>query len=117
MNLVLTRDVEAIGIPDGKPVPLAAGTTVRLTQALGFGYTVETERGAKFRVAGRDGDAIGQPVVGVPAATRASTAEEVTALGRRQLAGVYDPEIPVDILSLGLVHTFKVTPAEGGFHA
>jgi probable FeS assembly SUF system protein SufT len=115
----LRRDVEAIGIPDGKPVPLAAGTPVKLTQALGFSYTVQTERGAKYRIAGRDGDAIGKPVVGVlPSGKDAPRdAAAIEALAREQLKGVFDPEIPVDIVNLGLVHSIKVTPRDGGFHA
>lgn len=116
----LARDVEAIGIPDGKPVPLHRGTPVKLTQALGFSYTVQTERGGKFRIAGKDGDAIGQPIVGTLASVKEvpQDAEALTALAREQLKGVYDPEIPVDIINLGLVHSLKVTEQPfGGFHA
>jgi probable FeS assembly SUF system protein SufT len=116
----LARDVEAIRIPDGVPVPLAKGMLVKLTQALGFSYTVQTEQGAKYRLAGKDGDAIGQPVVGTLDAL-ANVPQEpaaLEALAREQLKGVYDPEIPVDIVDLGLVHSCKVTPRpEGGFHA
>lgn len=116
----LARDVEAIRIPDGVPVPLAKGILVKLTQALGFSYTVQAEQGAKYRIAGRDGDAIGQPVVGTLDAVRDVPQEPAAleALAREQLKGVYDPEIPVDIVDLGLVHSCKVTPRpEGGFHA
>lgn len=116
----LTRDVQAITIPDGKPTTLAKGTPVKLSQALGFSYTIQTERGEKLRIAGRDGDAIGQPVVGVLAggANVPQDADSLTKLAREQLKGVYDPEIPVDILNLGLVHKVEVRPRpEGGFHA
>jgi len=116
----LRRDVEAIAIPDGKPVHLHAGTPLKLTQALGFSYTVQTEVGQKFRVAGRDGDAIGQPVVGsLPAGQDVpQDAASLAALAREQLKGVFDPEIPVDIVNLGLVHSLKVTEQPfGGFHA
>jgi len=116
----LTRDVEAIGIPDGKPVPLHKGESVKLTQALGFSYTVQTERGAKYRIAGRDGDAIGQPVVGTLDSVKdvPQDAKSIEALAKEQLKGVYDPEIPVDIVNLGLVHSLKVTEQPfGGFHA
>jgi probable FeS assembly SUF system protein SufT len=116
----LARDVEAIRIPDGVPVPLAKGILVKLTQALGFSYTVQAEQGAKYRLAGKDGDAIGQPVVGTLDALRDVPQEPAAleALAREQLKGVYDPEIPVDIVDLGLVHSCKVTPRpEGGFHA
>ncbi|MES2154539.1 MAG: iron-sulfur cluster assembly protein [bacterium] len=115
----LARDVEAISIPDGKAAPLAQGTPVKLTQALGFAYTVQTERGAKYRINGRDGDAIGKPVVGVlpSGAEVPHDAASLETLAREQLKGVYDPEIPVDIINLGLVHTLKVTPEGSGFHA
>jgi probable FeS assembly SUF system protein SufT len=115
----LSRDVEAVQIPDGLPVPLAKGMLVKLTQALGFSYTVQTERGAKYRIAGRDGDAIGQPVVGTLGAASdvPQDAASLEAIAREQLKGVYDPEIPVDIIDLGLVHSVKVAAVEGGFHA
>lgn len=115
----LARDVEAVAIPDGKPAPLQAGTPVKLTQALGFAYTVQTEKGAKFRIAGKDGDAIGKPVVGVLPVGKDVPADPaaIEALAREQLKGVYDPEIPVDIVNLGLVHTLKVVPDGDGFHA
>ncbi len=115
----LVRDVEAIAIPDGKPAPLAKGTPVKLTQALGFAYTIQTERGAKFRIAGKDGDAIGKPVVGVlpSGAEIPHDAAAVEKIAREQLKGVYDPEIPVDIINLGLVHTIKILPKDAGFHA
>jgi probable FeS assembly SUF system protein SufT len=118
--LPLARDVEAVRIPDGVPVPLAKGILVKLTQALGFSYTVQTEQGAKFRLAGKDGDAIGQPVVGTldALADVPQTTAALEALAREQLKGVFDPEIPVDIVDLGLVHSCKVTEREGGgFHA
>lgn len=117
--LPLARDVEAIAIPDGKSAPLEKGTPVKLTQALGFAYTVQTERGAKYRIAGKDGDAIGKPVVGVlpNGAEVPHDAAAIETLAREQLKGVYDPEIPVDIINLGLVHTVKVTPKDSGFHA
>src|SRR5207237_39985 len=85
----LARDVEAVSIPDGKPAPLAKGLPVKLTQALGASYTVQAEQGAKYRIAGRDGDAIGQPVVGVLPQGRATPrdAAAVEALARQQLKG------------------------------
>jgi probable FeS assembly SUF system protein SufT len=117
--LPLSRDVEAVTIPDGKTATLAAGTPVKLTQALGFSYTVQTEKGAKHRIAGRDGDAIGQPVLGnlPPGQDVPHDPAAVEALAREQLKGVYDPEIPVDIVNLGLVHSVKVEPRGDKFHA
>ncbi|HLF17124.1 MAG TPA: iron-sulfur cluster assembly protein [Candidatus Thermoplasmatota archaeon] len=116
-SVAVRRDVDAVTIPDGKPTRLAKGTAVRLTQALGFSYTVQTERGEKLRIAGKDGDAIGEPVVGVVGDKSApKDAEEVETVARKQLTGVYDPEIPVDIINLGLVHALKAAPKGKGFH-
>lgn len=112
------RDVAAIGIPDGKPHPLVAGVRVKLTQALGFSYTVQDERGGKFRVAGHDGDAIGQPKVGVLGSDAAPhTLPQAQALAWEQLKGVFDPEIPVDIVNLGLVHSCVVSADGADFSA
>ena len=107
----LARDVEVVTIPDGKTATLTAGTMVKLTQALGFSYTIQTEKGTKYRIAGRDGDAIGQPMLGnLPAGKDVpDDPAAVEALAREQLKGVYDPEIPVDIVNLGLVHSVKVS--------
>ncbi|MFO1533727.1 MAG: iron-sulfur cluster assembly protein, partial [Thermoplasmatota archaeon] len=83
-------------------------------------YTVQTERGGKYRIAGHDGDAIGQPVVGTVGKAKEvpQDVESLTKLAREQLKGVYDPEIPVDIVDLGLVHSLKVTEQPfGGFAA
>lgn len=116
----VARDVEAVQIPDGSVTVLPKGTPVKLTQALGFSYTVQTERGAKLRIAGRDGDAIGKPVVGtLPAGQEVPRdADSMEKVAREQLSGVFDPEIPVDIVNLGLVHSLKVAARpEGGFHA
>lgn len=115
----LARDVQAVTIPDGLPVPLPKGMLVKLTQALGTSYTVADEKGVKYRIPGRDGDAIGQAVAATLADLKQAPkdAAEVEALAREQLKAVYDPEIPVDIVNLGLVHSVKVTPKEDGFHA
>lgn len=115
----LPRDLEVVTIPDGKTAILAAGTPVKLTQALGFSYTVQGEKGGKYRVSGRDGDAIGQPVLGnlPPGKDVPNDPVALEAVAREQLKGVYDPEIPVDIINLGLVHSIKITAKEAGFHA
>ena len=112
-RIELSRDVEAVQIPAGHPVTLEKGTEVYLTQSLGGSYTVQApEYGGLFRIAGRDGDAIGQPVVGGPA--------EVTAGGDLEtqvwdtLKTCYDPEIPVNIVDLGLVYDMRISPEGEG---
>ena len=113
------RDLTVITIPDGKDGFLAAGSRVQVTQTLGTSYTVRTERGEKVRVRGEDGDAIGQPKLGggkvVPTAR---TVPAITTAANQALRKVFDPEIPVDIVNLGLVHELVIEPrSDGTFHA
>lgn len=113
------RDLTVITIPDGKDGFLAAGTVVQVTQTLGTSYTVKTERGVKYRVRGEDGDAIAQPKLG--SGKVVPTAQTVPALAtaaNQALRKVFDPEIPVDIVNLGLVHELTIEPQpDGRFHA
>lgn len=110
---ILTRDVEGSAIPYGDKVPLTKGSPVIITQALGGSYTVVTMQGYMVRIEGADADAIGKEVVAVP------TAEELAGrplvdLVWDQLRTCYDPEIPVNIVELGLVHSAEVAPLEAG---
>lgn len=113
------RDLTVITIPDGKDATLAAGTVVQVTQTLGTSYTVKAERGEKYRVRGEDGDAIAQPRLG--SGKVVPTVQTVPALAtaaNQALRKVFDPEIPVDIVNLGLVHELTIEPqADGTFHA
>lgn len=117
--VTLPRMLKVITIPDGKDGVLEAGTVVQVTQTLGNSYTVKTERGAKYRVAGEDGDAIGQPRIGAgKVIPTAATVPGITTAANQVLRKVYDPEIPVDIVNLGLVHELTVEPRpDGTFHA
>lgn len=123
-----TRDLEVVQIPEGFQVRLARGTEVRVMQALGDTFTVMTEYGTMVRVTGKDADAIGEqvPVGTVRAAGSSSaqgheesmnlTADEVKERVWTALRGVYDPEIPVNVVDLGLVYTCEVNAApEGGY--
>ena len=120
----ISRDIEVVQIPEGFQVRLARGTEVRLVQALGDTFTVMTEYGTMVRVAGKDADAIGEaanadgamaadtaPTVEIP-----KTAEEAKERVWLALRGVYDPEIPVNVVELGLVYNTDVAAlAEGGY--
>jgi probable FeS assembly SUF system protein SufT len=111
---VLTRDVEGTAIPYGDKVPLKAGGPVIITQALGGSYTVVTMQGYMVRIDGTDADAIGKEVVRPPSAEEAS-GRPLIDLVWEQLRTCYDPEIPVDIVELGLVHSAEVVARpEGG---
>jgi len=111
----LSRDVQVAAIPYGDRITLAAGTTVFITQALGGSYTAMTDHGYLVRIEGTDADAIGEQP------TRAMTPEEVGSRSTRELAwdqlkSCFDPEIPVNIVDLGLVYKCEVEalPEERG---
>jgi probable FeS assembly SUF system protein SufT len=110
--LTLSRPIEATQIPSGIPHPLAAGSKVRLTQALGGSYTVMTEQGYMVRVDAKDADALGLDST-APAGGDAPQ-EFSEKLVWDQLKTVYDPEIPVNVVDLGLIYECKIAPADGG---
>lgn len=112
-----TRDVEVVEIPAGTRSILPAGTHVLVTQTLGGNYTVMTVDGYLFRVDGRDADSLGKEVRAVDPRLEApaTTGPVDPALVQDQLRTVYDPEIPVNIVDLGLVYRCEIVPVpEGG---
>jgi len=109
----LARDVEAVQIPAGHQVTLEKGWDVTVTQSLGGSYTVQVPMlGGLFRIAGTDADAIGKPVdaAPAPAAATGDLAQQVWST----LKTCYDPEIPVNIVDLGLVYDMRIADAPGG---
>lgn len=111
-QIVLTRDIEAAEIPSGMPVALKKGDAVAITQSLGGSYTVLTGTGYMARVDGKDADALGEEVVTRDAAADAGKTTEDLAWD--QLKTCFDPEIPVNIVDLGLVYKCEVTPMPDG---
>jgi probable FeS assembly SUF system protein SufT len=112
----LTREVNVTQIPSGDKQTLFAGETVFIHQVLGGSYTIQTSTGL-FRLDGKDADAIGETVAvqTVTAATLADGAPDPEAIWD-QLRKVYDPEIPVNIVDLGLVYSMDVGKQDdGGF--
>ena len=108
----LARDVEAIQIPAGHPVTLEQGWDVTITQSLGGTYTVQVPMlGGLFRIAGCDADAIGKPVA---AAASGAASGDLAQQIWSTLKTCYDPEIPVNIVDLGLVYDMRVADAPGG---
>lgn len=108
----LTREIEAIQIPSGNKITLPEGTTVLITQALGGTYTVHvTHQAGLFRINGADGDALGKEVV--EQNTGGDGPFDVEKVWE-QLRNCYDPEIPVNIVDLGLIYDLTTTDAENG---
>lgn len=118
---VLLRDVDASVVPIGTRVTLQKGETAHITQSLGGSYTVVVN-GNMFRIAEKDADALG---VEVKTASRAASAsagpvsqEDLEKQVWESLKTCYDPEIPVNIVDLGLIYDCHLTPtSENNFKA
>ncbi len=109
----LSRACEAIGIPSGVREVLPQGTTVRIMQSLGSGYTVVDNRGYMLRIDARDADAMGLAAeAGAASAVVGGSFKEDMVWD--QLKTVYDPEIPVNIVDLGLIYSCKIADIETG---
>jgi len=117
--VALRRDCEAVAIPSGQKVMLHAGDELLITQSLGGSFTVTTEHGYMVRLAGKDADALGlEPAAGpaTDAAVPPANPEQVEKAVWEQLRTCYDPEIPVNVVDLGLVYHCQATPLPGGGH-
>ena len=113
-EIILSRDVEAIRIPSGETFTLTKGTSVVITQALGGSYTIWTSEGLA-RIADENADALGlEPTVRTE---QAAAGGEVPAVDEAavwaQLRTCYDPEIPVNIVDLGLIYDCVIEQPAG----
>ena len=109
----LERDCQAVMVPQGETVSLPAGQIGYITQALGGSFTVYVE-GNLFRIAGNDADALGkEPPPPIELPSDASDAD-VEALLWQQLRTVFDPEIPINVVELGLVYDLSLEQTESG---
>jgi len=116
--VTLSRDVEAAVIPVGTKVTLQKGQLAYVTQSLGGSYTVVVN-GNMFRIEGKDADSLGieasQPAAARPAGAPA-TPEQLEKQVWDAMKTCFDPEIPVNIVDLGLIYDCKVTPLGEGSH-
>jgi probable FeS assembly SUF system protein SufT len=111
-SITTLRDVEVSRIPSGEKITIPAETQVVITQALGGSFTVLVpSQAGLFRIEGRDADAIGQE----PPADLAQPADgNIEQAAWAQLKTCFDPEIPVNIVDLGLVYSLDIKNSEGG---
>ena len=105
------RDCDVVLVPSGEQVSMPAGSIGYITQSLGGSWTVFVE-GNLMRIAGKDGDAIGKEPpapIGVP---EGATVEDIEKLVWQQLRTCFDPEIPINVVELGLVYSAELTALE-----
>jgi probable FeS assembly SUF system protein SufT len=112
IHTVLNRNCDVIEIPSGRASTLPQGMSLRIMQSRGDSYTVWTDYGQMYRIEGKDADAIG-----LEAGSEAAEATEDAREFNEQmiwdiLKTVYDPEIPVNIVDLGLIYSCKISDVQ-----
>ena len=111
--VTLERDVSAVIIPAGEELLLRQGTSGFITQSLGGSFTVYIE-GNLFRIAGADADALGKEPTPPPAVPDNPTDADIEAVIWDQLRTCFDPEIPVNVVDLGLIYRCDVSQLPNG---
>jgi len=111
--VVLRRDVTAVVIPAGYEIELNKNNLVYVTQAMGGSFTIYFE-GNLFRIGGRDADALGKEPLAAPELPEDVTDESFEEIIWRQISTCYDPEIPINIVDLGLIYGIQVDKSEAG---
>ena len=110
--VVLSRSINAPTVPAGELIQLDEGGEVEIFQQLGNSVTVLTQMGTLLRIDGADADALGLEQILVPNADGSEPYSPEHVIGA--LKGVYDPEIPVNIVDLGLVYRCDEVPLDHG---
>ena len=115
--IVVQRDLKAVAIPAGIEVTLKIGQVGYITQALGGSFTVYVD-GNLFRIPGNEADGIGMTVAAAPEVPPGASEDDIKDVIWQQLKTCYDPEIPVNVVDLGLVYDCHLTPiGENSFKA
>jgi probable FeS assembly SUF system protein SufT len=107
---ITTREIDAVVIPHGSSTRIPLGTKVMVMQKLGGTVTVTTDYGGLYRIDPENLDAIGMEVAATPVAVSDGTAESLENRVWEVLRSCYDPEIPVNIVELGLVYNCQLDP-------
>ncbi|HUP64082.1 MAG TPA: putative Fe-S cluster assembly protein SufT [Thermoanaerobaculia bacterium] len=111
-KVTVGREIEVVQIPSGQKVVIPAGAKATITQSLGGSYTLMTERGLMVRVSGSAVSAIGKAVIEQVRTEGDVSKDELEKMVWDQLKTCFDPEIPVNIVDLGLVYLCDIKPAE-----
>ena len=114
--ITVSREVQVVAVPAGHSITLPKGTEVAITQALGGSYTLMVPTyGGLFRLADTDADAIGkEPRAQTESSAAPLLGEELEKEVWQRLKTCYDPEIPVNIVDLGLIYNMEISPVEQG---
>lgn len=112
-SFIIQREVDAVMVPSGQSIKLQPGLAGFISQALGGSFTLYIE-GNLYRLAGVDADAIGKEPTAAPELPPNATEDDVRELAWKQMKTCYDPEIPVNIVDLGLIYECDVVPNEDG---
>jgi len=112
-SVVFERDCDAVLIPLGDQITITEGTVGALTQAMGGSFTVYVS-GSLYRISGQDADAVGKELVAPPELPEGASDIDVETLIWDQIKTCYDPEIPVNIVDLGLIYDCQVEHSDDG---
>lgn len=111
-EIELLRDCDAVRIPQGTTLHLTKGSRVIITQSLGGSYTVATDTGHLVRISGENADALGFEADETPQKKKGAGGEVEEAKIWEVLRTCYDPEIPVNIVDLGLIYDCAIERRE-----